>query len=419
MGVHDDQDLVADLLPGAAAAAHCRQGPADPHAATRMRLPQFGHAAGDLVRSAREHPWLCARVPLPRQDALEGEALPHEDPAPEALLAGLDVRLLRDLEDGQGRHARPDRLARVDMHQRVPRAHLPHVHALGLFLPRVHELEAVLVPPLQGHVLPRHLLLHDLVRDLRPFSLPAAHGGEPRVGVAPAPRLDPLVPGGGLQDEADACDGRLDDILAAGVSLLQGRRHREAEPLQAIVTDSLHLHLASLLVDGCHALGPLHHFLLERRDPLARHSRGEHAEVQGALAKARLQEGADLDLGPSAIVGRHAGHVHVAAVPLELEGGEGDVGAHFAFPPGGDEGGALGLRLRLRGLEAALLLLLQAVPLGVARELEAEVDVTVLDPTVASAFVQHEHEVRLDLPGRDLDERLLGVHVDGRQRNPL
>mmetsp|Transcript_79794 Transcript_79794/g.243980 ORF Transcript_79794/g.243980 Transcript_79794/m.243980 type:complete len:635 (-) Transcript_79794:773-2677(-) len=414
--VHDDKDLVSDLLPRVAAATHGGERPTDPHAAAQMRLPQLRHPGCDLVRGAREHPRLRARVPLPREQSLEGEPLPDEDPTPEPLLARLDVLLLGHLEEGHRRHAAPHGLAVVHVHEGVPRPHLPHGHALALLLPRIDEVQAVLVPSLQGHLLPRDLLLHNLVRHMGPLALPSADGRETGVGVAAAPGLEPLVARLILHHEADSCDRRLDDRVRTVIALFRGGRHRDVEALD-VAAHVLQLDLARLRVHGLDARRPLHALLLQGRLPIAGARPLEGAEVQRALPQARVQPRPELHLQfrPLGVTR----HVHVATIPLEVEHGPRHGGLRLPLLALAEEGApALQRLLRLR-LLARLRLALNPVPLFVPRELEAKVIVPILDPTIDRALVQHEHQVLVDLTRRDRHEGLVRAPREVRQRNAL
>mmetsp|Transcript_17376 Transcript_17376/g.40529 ORF Transcript_17376/g.40529 Transcript_17376/m.40529 type:complete len:254 (+) Transcript_17376:2113-2874(+) len=116
MRVHDHKNLVSDRLPCIATATHGRQRPSDPHATPWMGFPQLRHAVCDDIRCASEHSRLCASVLLPRQKPHEGESLPHEDPAPELLLARLDLLFIGKVAQRHTGHPRPLGFSRIHMH---------------------------------------------------------------------------------------------------------------------------------------------------------------------------------------------------------------------------------------------------------------------------------------------------------------
>mmetsp|Transcript_83625 Transcript_83625/g.269505 ORF Transcript_83625/g.269505 Transcript_83625/m.269505 type:complete len:959 (+) Transcript_83625:1319-4195(+) len=415
--VHDVEDHIANLLPGVAAASHGRQCPADPHAAARVGLPQLSHPAGDLVGGAGEHPGLRASVPLPREEALEREALPHEDPTPETLRAGLNVAFAGHLHQRHGRHSGPHGLARVHMHQGVPRAELPHGHALALLLPLVYELQAILVPLPQRHLIMCHLLLHDLVGHLGPLALPATEGREPTRRIAAAPRLEPLGARGVLHNEADAGNARLDHGLAVGAFRGLGR-HREVSALQ-VLRERRERERGGLRVHFLQTLRPCNTLRVGWARPLRFATALEHAEVQGAGAQPGVQPRTDLDLGDGTALRRVADDVDGAAIPLQLEGGERDVALALPLMALVQEGLAAHKGLLHLCRLSGLLLKPQTVPLCMAWQLKGEVVVSLLDPAVHRALVENKHEELVSLCGRDRDEGLVGEAWLVRQRRAL
>mmetsp|Transcript_54501 Transcript_54501/g.116428 ORF Transcript_54501/g.116428 Transcript_54501/m.116428 type:complete len:451 (+) Transcript_54501:2165-3517(+) len=313
VGVHDDENLVSDLLASGATTTHGCKSPSDPHTATRMGLPQLGHSARDLIGGASQHPGLCAGVALPGQEPLEGESLPYEDPAPKALLAGLDVLFLQ-FEHGHRRQAAPDRGAGVDVHQCIPGVKFPHVHALALLLPAIDELQAVLVAALERHLVPGDFLLNNLLRDLRPFTPPAAQGGKASCSISATSGFEPLTARGIFEHKADASDRRLNHDFSVFLLLLLSW-HGELKALQ-VAWPGLQLNLACLVVDPGETLRPGDCLGVDRRAPLRGACPFQDTKVQDAVAKPGMEPAHEFHLGQASIVIGGADNIDFAAIPL-------------------------------------------------------------------------------------------------------
>mmetsp|Transcript_53894 Transcript_53894/g.153681 ORF Transcript_53894/g.153681 Transcript_53894/m.153681 type:complete len:286 (-) Transcript_53894:1188-2045(-) len=263
----------------------------------------------------------------------------------------------------------------------------------------------------------RHRLqLHDLVRDVSPFALPAALRRESDHRVSAIGWLEPLAPAHGLHHKSNASDDWHANVFASifpHVGL-----HGEVQAPQLLV-HLLQRNLARPAVHFGDARGPLHALEVLWARPLPRLRFGQHAEVQHGLPQPWVQPGAHLHVCRSAAVGRCARDVQMTAVALEVKRVERHIRLGLASRAAFQEGFPVlcGYCCLCRG--SLLGLLLESVPLEVPWHFKLEVAVAVLQPAVDRPIVQDEHEELVYLSRRQVEGALALTLVDSVERHAL